>query len=94
MTVEIITRSRRVGAKLADFIVQETVILRDGVLVAALPEGDPLHYLLELSTPQLKAMRERLRPLFAKHTNLQSILEAILEYKRGAGIESAPAGQG
>lgn len=91
MAVEIITRSRRIGAKLADVLVQETVILRDGVLVAALIEGDPLQYLLQLSLSQLQTMRERLRPLFGRQRHLQDVFDALLEY-RGQVSLAGPAG--
>jgi hypothetical protein len=60
---------------------EETVILRDGKLVAALPEGDPLRYVLELSVEELCSMKEDLAPVLERKPRVREVVEALIEYK-------------
>ena len=61
----------------------EVVILRDKQVIAVLPEGDPLRYLLQLSPDQLLSMRENLAPVLKNRPYAKEVLEAIIEYKGG-----------
>ena len=62
---------------------EETVILRDGELVAALCEGDPLRYVLDLPVEELSSMKENLAPVLGKKPRVREVLEALIEYKEG-----------
>jgi len=64
--------------------VQETVVLRNQEVVAVLPEGDPMAYVLELSAGELLELREKLRPIFDSRPELRSLLEALVDYRRPA----------
>jgi len=62
--------------------VWETVVLRNEDVVAVLPEGDPLAYVLQLPTGELVELREKLRPVLECRPELQSLLEALIQYRR------------
>lgn len=62
--------------------VTETVVLRNEEVVAVLPEGDPLAYVLQLSTGELLELREKLRPILETRPELRSLLEALIQYRR------------
>ena len=62
--------------------VRETVILRNEEVVAVLPEGDPLAYVLQLSADELSELRERLRPILESRPEVRALLEALIEYRR------------
>jgi hypothetical protein len=64
--------------------VRETVVLRNQEVVAVLPEGDPMAYVLELSADELLELREKLRPILEARPELGSLLEALIEYRRAA----------
>ncbi len=87
MTDRVQIRTRR--SALAEKVqreVQETVVLRNEEVIAVLPEGDPLAYVLQLSTSELLAMRERLRPVLESRPEVRALLEALIHYRlqRGA----------
>lgn len=62
--------------------VQETVVLRNEEVVAVLPEGDPLAYVLQLSAGELLELREKLRPILEARPEIRSLLEALIQYRR------------
>jgi len=62
---------------------EETVILRDGEVVAVLPEGDPLRYGLELSAEELRLLRVSLGPVLETRPRVKEVLAALIEYKEG-----------
>jgi hypothetical protein len=62
--------------------VMETVVLRNEDVVAVLPEGDPLAYVLQLSTGELLELRRKLQPILETRPALRSLLEALIEYRR------------
>ena len=63
---------------------RETVVLRNQEVVAVLPEGDPMAYVLHLSAEELLELREKLRPILEARPELGSLLEALIEYRRPA----------
>lgn len=81
MAVAVITRTAQ--AKLVEYGGKETLIMRDGEVVAVLAEGDPLLYLLQLPVGRLRTMRRRLEPVLKRRRFERSIFEAILEYREG-----------
>jgi len=81
--VRIQTR-RSVLAEKVQREVRETVVLRNQKVVAVLPEGDPMAYVLELSAGELLELREKLRPILESRPELRSLLEALIEYRRSA----------
>jgi len=62
--------------------VMETVVLRNEEVVAVLPEGDPLAYVLKLSTAELMELQDRLRPILGSRPALGSLLDALIQYRR------------
>jgi hypothetical protein len=62
--------------------VQETVVLRNQQVVAILPEGDPLAYVLQLSAGELLELRGKLRPILESRPQLRSLFEALIQYRR------------
>ena len=62
--------------------VMETVVLRNEEVVAVLPEGDPLAYVLQLPTGELLDLREKLRPVLEARPEVRSLLEALIQYRR------------
>jgi hypothetical protein len=62
--------------------VMETVVLRNEEVVAVLPEGDPLAYLLQLSAGGLLELRLKLRPILESRPALRSLLDALIQYRR------------
>lgn len=62
--------------------VRETVVLRNQEVVAVLAEGDPMAYVLELSTGELMKLREKLRPILESRPEVRSLIEALIEYRR------------
>jgi hypothetical protein len=62
--------------------VTETVVLRNEEVVAILPEGDPLAYVLQLPAGELLELREKLRPVLESRPALRSLLEALIQYRR------------
>ncbi len=68
--------------------VQETVVLRNEEVVAVLPEGDPLAYVLQLSTGELLAVRERLRPVLQSRPEVRTLLEALIHYRLQRGSKA------
>ena len=85
MTDRVQIRTRRsVLAGQAQRDVRETVVLRNQEVVAVLPEGDPMAYVLHLSADELLELRERLRPILGSRPELRSLLEALIEYRRPA----------
>jgi hypothetical protein len=63
--------------------IQETLVVRDGQVIAVLPEGDPLLYLLRLPARRLRTMRRKLEPVLEKRHFERKVFEAILEYREG-----------
>jgi hypothetical protein len=61
--------------------VTETVVLRNEEVVAVVPEGDPLAYVLQLPAGELLELRERLRPVLESRPALRSLLEALIQYR-------------
>jgi hypothetical protein len=70
--------------------VTETVIRREGQEIAALAEGDPLRYALELPLNELQSLRQALSPVLDCQPRARQVLEAIIEYKQEAGTDSQP----
>ena len=66
---------------------EEMVILRDDEVVAVLPEGDPLRYVLQLPVDELWSMRESLAPVLERRPRIKRVLEALIEYKEGQAGE-------
>jgi hypothetical protein len=64
--------------------VMETVVLRNGEVVAVLSEGDPLGYTLQLSADQLGSLREGLGNVLNARPQLRRLLDALIEHKRAA----------
>jgi hypothetical protein len=60
----------------------ETVVLRDGEVVAVLPEGDPLCHALRLSAQELEHLRAGMGPNLHKRPRLKTLLETLIEFKR------------
>jgi hypothetical protein len=81
MAVAVTTRTSQ--ARLAECDEEETLIIRDGDVVAVLAEGDPLLYLLQLPVGRLRMLRRRLEPVLKRRLFERSVFEAILEYKEG-----------
>jgi hypothetical protein len=65
--------------------VMETVVLRDGEVVAVLSEGDPLGYTLQLSADQLGSLKKGLGNVLNARPQLRRLLEALIEHKRAVG---------
>jgi hypothetical protein len=70
--------------------VMETVILREGREIAALAEGDPLRYALELPLNELHSLRQALGPILERRPGVKRALEAIIEYKEQTVSDSGP----
>ena len=68
--------------------VTETVIHREGREIAALAEGDPLRYALELPLNELQVLRRALSPVLDCQPHARQVLEAIIEYKQEAASDS------
>lgn len=81
MAVAVTTRTCQ--ATPADYSGEETLIIRDGDVVAVLAEGDPLLYLLQLPVGRLRMMKRRLEPVLKRRLFERSVFEAILEYREG-----------
>jgi hypothetical protein len=79
--VEIQTRRSALTEKVQREVT-ETVVLRDKEVVAVLSEGDPLEYVLELSTDELVEVRDKLRPILKSRPGLHSLLDALIQYRR------------
>jgi len=62
--------------------VMETVVLRNDEVVAVLPEGDPLAYVLKLSMGELLELQDKLRPILGSRPELRSLLDALIQYRR------------
>jgi hypothetical protein len=60
---------------------EETVILRDEEVVAVLPQGDGLRYLMQLSLEQLQLLKRKLGRMTEERPRLKEVLEALIEYK-------------
>jgi hypothetical protein len=60
---------------------EETVILRNGEVVAVLPQGDGLRYLVHLSLEQLRLLKGKLGRMSEERPRLREVLEALIEYK-------------
>jgi hypothetical protein len=82
--VEIQTRRSALAEKVQREV-QETVVLRNQEVVAVLPEGDPMAYVLGLSAGELAELREKLRPILESRPEIRSLLDALIEYRRPAG---------
>jgi hypothetical protein len=81
MAVVVTERVRPVGP--TESYIKDTLILRNGEVVAVLPEGDPLLYLLRLPARRLQTMRKRLAPVLEKRHFERRVFDAILEYAEG-----------
>ncbi len=79
--VEIRTRRSALTEKVQREV-RETVVLRNEEVVAVLPEGDPLAYVLQLSAGELSELREKLRPILESRPDIRSLLEAVIQYRR------------
>jgi hypothetical protein len=74
--------------------VTETVIRREGQEMAALAEGDPLRYALELPLSELQSLRRALGPVLERQPRARRVLEAIIEYKEEAVLDSGSMSTG
>jgi hypothetical protein len=74
-------RTRLCSVAPADSQIRETIVVRDGEVIAVLAEGDPLLYLLRLPPRRLRTMRRKLAPVLRRHHFERKVFEAILEYK-------------
>lgn len=90
MVARVRLETRQAGSGRSNVRKRETVILRDGEVVAVLPEGDPLRYTLELSVDELRAMRVNLASVLEKRPRVREVLEAIIEYKGNAEPKRRP----
>jgi hypothetical protein len=79
--VRILTRRSALTEKVQREVL-ETVVLRDEEVVAVLPEGDPLAYVLGLSAGDLLELREKLRPILQSRPEVRSLVEALIEYRQ------------
>lgn len=79
--VEIRTRRSALTEKVQREV-RETVVLRNEEVVAVLPEGDPLAYVLQLSAGELSELREKLRPILESRPDIRSLLEAVIQYRQ------------
>jgi hypothetical protein len=70
--------------------VTQTVILCEGGEIAALAEGDPLRYALELPLSELQSLRRAIGPILERQPQVRRVLEAIIEYKEQAASDSEP----
>lgn len=84
MPARVRVHTRRTGLASSKSRKTETVILRDDEVVAVLPEGDPLRYLLQLPADRLQSMRQNLAPVLETRPRVKAVLEAIIEHKEGA----------
>ena len=80
-SVEIQTRRSALAEKVQREVM-ETVVLRNEEVVAVLPEGDPLAYLLQLPAGGLLELRQKLRPILESRPALCSLLDALIQYRR------------
>jgi hypothetical protein len=60
---------------------EETVIFRNEEIVAILPQGDGLRYLVHLSLEQLRLLKGKLGRMSEERPRLKKVLEALIEYK-------------
>jgi hypothetical protein len=60
---------------------EETVILRNEDVVAVLPQGDGLRYLVRLSLEQLRLLERKLGGISEERPRLKEVLQALIEYK-------------
>jgi hypothetical protein len=74
-------RTRLCPAGPTDSQIQETLVVRDGEVIATLLEGDPLLYLLRLPARRLRTMRTKLEPVLRRRHFERTVFEAILEYR-------------
>jgi hypothetical protein len=79
--VQILTRRSALTEKVQREVM-ETVVLRNEEVVAVLPEGDPLVYVLELPAGELLELRDKLRPILESRPELRSLLDALIQYRR------------
>jgi hypothetical protein len=79
----VVLRTRLCPVPSAESQIQETLIVRDREVIAVLPEGDPLLYLLYLPARRLRTMRRKLEPVLKRRHFERKVFEAILEYKEG-----------
>ena len=82
--VKILTRRSALTEKVQREVL-ETVVLRGEEVVAVLPEGDPLAYVLGLSAGELLELREKLRPILEARPQVRSLVEALIEYREPSG---------
>jgi hypothetical protein len=87
MPVALRTRLRPAGS--AENHTRETLILREGRIIAVLPEGDPLLYLLRLPARRLRTMRRKLEPVLKRRHFERRVFEAILEYRERRPVRVA-----
>jgi hypothetical protein len=80
-SVQIQTRRSALAEKVQREVM-ETVVLRNEEVVAVLPEGDPLAYLLQLSADGLLELRQKLRPILKSRPQLRTLLDALIQYRR------------
>ena len=79
--VKILTRRSALTEKVQREVL-ETVVLRNEEVVAVLPEGDPLAYVLGLSAGELLELREKLHPILEARPQVRSLVEALIEYRK------------
>jgi hypothetical protein len=60
---------------------EETVIFKNEEVVAVLPQGDGLRYLVHLSLEQLRLLKGKLSRISEERPRLKGVLEALIEYK-------------
>jgi hypothetical protein len=78
--IKILTRRSALTEKVQREV-RETVVLRNEEVVAVLPEGDPLAYVLGLSADELLELRDKLRPILESRPEVRSLVEALIEYR-------------
>jgi len=81
--VKILTRRSALTEKVQREVL-ETVVLRNEEVMAVLPEGDPLAYVLGLSAGELLELQVKLRPILESRPEIGSLLEALIEHRRPA----------
>ncbi len=78
--VKLMTRQRTPARGRSE--AKETVIMREQDVVAVLPDGDPISYLLHLPLDRLQNLQRNLTGVLHTRPRLKMVMEALIEYQR------------